>query len=237
MFWPDASPIGRRLWIGEQTGNAEDAVEIVGVVASIRQNDLTEVQLPGAVYVPFSQSPTQFFRIVTKTRGETSAVPALARETMAGLDPSLLYYWVDVLDDSVSGSLLFRRLPMRLLSVFAGVSLFLVILGVYGVTTHVVSTRTQELGLRMALGGTRAGVAGLLAKEWSTVVLAGLGVGMLGTFVVLQVVRSLLFGTSGLDLPVATMTIGLVLVAAGLAFSWPVRHALRIDPARALQSE
>lgn len=236
LLWPDASPLGRRVWLGRQTGNAEDAVEIVGVVASIRQNDLTEDQLPGAVYLPFSQRPTSFFRIVTRTRGDAAGVPNLVRDAMGGLDPSLLYYWVDVLEDSVGSSLLFRRLPMRLLSVFAAVSLFLVILGVYGVTTHVVRSRTRELGLRMALGGTSGGVARLLAREWAAVVLVGLGGGILGMLVVLQVVRSLLFATSGLDLPVGAATIALVLSAAGLSFSWPLRQALRIDPARALKT-
>lgn len=236
LLWPDASPIGRRLWLGQRTGVAEDAFEIVGVVGAIRQNDLTEDQLPGAVYLPFSQTSSSFFRIATRTRGDVADVPALALEAMAGLDSSLLYYWVDNLGDSVGGSLLFRRLPMRLLSVFAGVSLFLVMLGVYGVTTHVVRSRTQELGLRMALGGTQGGVAGLLAREWVAVVLLGVAVGLIGMTVVAQVVRSLLFATSELDVPVAAATGALVLLAAGVAFALPVRHALRIDPARALQA-
>ncbi len=235
LLWPDGSPIGRRIWLGEPTGDLDTAVEVVGVVASIRQNSLTAEQLPGAMYLPFAQAPSSFFRIVTKTRGDVTAVTRLASDAMAAVDPNLIYYWVDILDDAVGGSLLFLRLPMRLLSVFAVVSLFLVILGVYGVTTHVVRTRTQELGLRMALGGTQGGIAGLLAREWSSVVVLGLGFGVLGTLVVLRVVRSLLFGTSGLDLSVAGATIALVLLAAGLAFFWPVRHALRIDPARALQ--
>lgn len=236
LLWPNASPIGSHIWLGEPTGNRDDAVVVVGVVGSIRQNSLTAEQLPGAVYVPFAQSPASFFRIVTRTRGETARVPAIAREAIARVDPAPLYYWVDTLDDAVGGSLLFLRLPMRLLSVFAAVSLFLVILGVYGVTTHAVRARTQELGLRMALGGTQSGIAGLLAREWSAVVVAGLAVGILGALVALQVVRSLLFGTTGLDLPVAGAAIALVLVAAAFAFAWPVRHALRIDPARALQA-
>lgn len=236
LLWPDRSPIGRRMWVGERTGDVEDAYEVVGVAASIRQNSLTEDQLPGAVYLPFPQRPTSFFRIVTKSRGSVADVPGIAQEAMASLDPSLLYYWVDELEESVDSSLLFRRLPMRLLSVFAAVSLFLVVLGVYGVTTHVVRSRTQELGLRMALGGTQSGVARLLAREWSSVVLLGIGFGVLGMGLVVQVVRGLLFATDGLDPVVATGTIALVVFAAGLAFVLPVRHALRIDPARALQT-
>lgn len=236
LLWPDLSPIGRRMWVGEQTGDVDDAYEVVGVVASIRQNSLTDDQLPGAVYLAFSQRPTSFFRIVTKSRGSTADVPGLALEAMATLDPSLLYYWVDVLEDSVDSSLLFRRLPMRLLSVFAAVSLLLVMLGVYGVTTHVVRSRTQELGLRIALGGTQSGVARLLAKEWGSVVVVGIGFGVLGMGVVVQVVRSLLFATDGLDPLVATGTVALVVLTAGMSFVFPVRRALRIDPARALQT-
>ncbi len=235
LLWPDVSPIGKRIWLNQPTGNPGEALEVIGVVASIRQNSLTAPQLPGAVYLSFSQSTDSFFRIVTKTRADPAEVSALAVEAMAGVDPSVLYYWVDTLGDAVGGSLLFLRLPLRLLAIFAGVSLFLVVLGVYGVTTHVVRARTRELGLRLALGGTQSGIAGLLAREWSAVLGAGLGVGILGTSIVLQVVRSLLFGTSGLDLPVAGATLAIVFTAAGLAFFWPVRHALRIDPARALE--
>lgn len=236
LLWPNSSPIGRQIWVGEQTGDVEDAYEVVGVVASIRQNSLTEDQLPGAAYLAFAQRPTSFFRIVTKTRGNTADVPGLVDEAMASLDPSLLYYWVDVLEDSVHSSLLFRRLPMRLLSVFAAVSLLLVVLGVYGVTTHVVRSRTQELGLRMALGGTQSGVARLLAREWGSVVLLGIGVGILGMSLVVGVVRSLLFATDGLDPVVATGTVALIVLAAGMSFVLPVRRALWIDPARALQT-
>ncbi len=236
QLWPDGAPIGRRIWLDEEPGRPEGAFDVVGVVASIRQNSLADEELPGAVYLPFAQYPTSFFRVVTRTRGEVAEVPGQVADVMAGLDPSLLYYWVDVLEDSVGGSLLFRWLPMRLLSVFAGVSLLLVVLGVYGVTTHVVRARKRELGLRMALGGTTRGVARLLAKEWALVVLFGLGAGAVGMGVVLQAVRSLLFGTSGLDVSVVGATIIVVLSTAALSFSWPVRHAVRIDPARALQS-
>ena len=99
-----------------------------------------------------------------------------------------------------------------------------------------VRSRTQELGLRMALGGTHSGVAGLLAREWGSVVVMGLVGGVFGMLLVVQVVRSLLFATSGLDLPVAAATIALVLCAAAFAFALPVRRALRIDPARALNA-
>lgn len=235
-LWPDASPIGRQVWLGERTGDPRDVVEIVGVVSSIRQNSLTERQLPGAIYVPFSQQPSSFFRIAVRTLGSTSDVPAIARETMTRLDPALLYYWVDDMAGAVDGSLLLRRLPMRLLSAFSVVALFLVVMGVYGVTTYVVSTRTAELGLRMALGGTPKGIAGRFALEWSSVTAGGLLLGLLGVLLMLPVVRSLLFGTSGLDVGVASAAIALVVAATGLSFAWPIRRALRIDPARALTS-
>ncbi len=235
-LWPDESPIGRQVWLGARTGDPRDVVEIVGVVSSIRQNSLTERQLPGAIYVPFSQRPTGFFRIAARTTGSVADVPALAQETMARLDPTLLYYWVDDLVGTVDGSLLLRRLPMRLLSAFSGVALFLVVMGVYGVTTYVVSARTAELGLRMALGGTPKGIAGRFALEWSSVVTGGLALGLLGALLMLPVVRSLLFGTSGLDVRVASAAIALVVAATGLSFAWPIRRALGIDPARALTS-
>jgi predicted permease len=235
LLWPEASPIGKRIWLNQPTGDSGEALEVIGVVASIRQNSLTDPQLPGAVYLPFSQSTSSFFRIATRTRADPGDAHGFAAEAVSGIGPGVLYYWVDTLGDAVGGSLLFLRLPLRLLSVFAGVSLFLVILGVYGVTTHVIRSRTRELGLRLALGDTQGGIAGLLAREWSAVVVAGLGVGVVGTLFVLQVVRSLLFGTSGLDLAVAGATLAIVFAASGLAFFWPVRHALRVDPARALE--
>ena len=162
--------------------------------------------------------------------------PALAGEAMTGVDPSLLYYWVDTLGDAVGGSLLFLRLPLRLLSVFAGVGLFLVVLGVYGVTTHVIRARTRELGLRLALGGTQGGIAGLLAREWSAVVGAGLAMGIRGN--ARSSWRSFEPSSSGRRDWTSRWPgrrLAIVFAAAGLAFFWPVRHALRIDPARALE--
>lgn len=236
VMWPMESAVGRRVWVGENTGDLRDAYEVVGVVSSIRQNDLTGTQLPGAVYVPVAQRlSSSFFRIATSARGEAAGVPVIVQQAMGELDSALLYYWVDTMEGAVGGTLLFRRLPMRLLSGFAAVSLFLVILGVYGVTAHVVGSRTQELGLRMALGGTPSGVVSLLAREWTAVVVGGVGVGLLGTLVVVQVVRHLLFGTSALDPSVVVATMLLLVLVAGMAFLWPVRSAVRIDPATALK--
>ncbi len=236
-YWGDESPVGERFWNGSEIGSAEESIEIIGVVESIRQNDLTGTQLTGAAYFPFAQRTNSFFRIATRFSPEVVGGSGLVRERVSALDPDLLYYRNDTMESSVGASLLLRRLPMRLLIVFASVGLFLVMLGIYGVTAYAVGRRTSEIGLRMALGGTGSGIAALLAKEWASVLAIGLGVGVLGAVASRQLTASLLYGTSVIDLRVIAGAMVLVVVSAAASFSLPVRRAVHIDPASTLGAD
>lgn len=247
-FWPEGSPIGERITMGQPfVPQFADATprEIVGVVADVHELGLAEPPAP-IVYVPISQMASglaallpQTFPVSVSIRAEASA-STLAREAQRAVwavDPELPITDVEAMSGILSRSLAGERFSTLLVGLLATAALVLAAAGLYAVLAYLVSQRRREVGVRMALGATDLDVLTLFLREGVGLALAGLLVGLVGTFVVTRFLRSLLTGVGSLH-PPALAAAALVTLLVALAASWlPARRAGRTDPLHALREE
>jgi predicted permease len=242
-FWPNLDPIGRRTYRPQDAqhltpGPKTEYSTVVGVVESVKLRGLVETDARfGAYYVPFAQSPQHGFALAVRSSGDPRLLAAAIRRVVAGIDPELPLFSVKTMNERVQQALLSRRIPMLLALGFAAVALFLSAVGVYGVLAYQVAQRTREIGIRMALGGTRQIISRLVLTESVRMLGLGLGIGLAGAFVAAGAMRQLLYGVQPMD-PRVLVTVALALALVALVAALvPARRAQRIDPATALASE
>jgi predicted permease len=235
-----SSAIGKRIKFG---GRNEPWREIVGVVRHTRQRGLTDEGQPG-MYQPWtqikSQSETDYLRamdVVVKTT--TSPLPFInrIRSEVQAVDKDQPLGNVQTLETMVSDSIAPRRFSLLLLGVFAGVALLLGICGLYGVLSYVVSQRSREIGIRMALGARAVNVLALIIRYGLGLTLAGVVIGLVVAYLVGGLFESLLFGVTAKD-PITFVLVPLVLVLVALVACYiPARRATKVDPLAALRFE
>ncbi len=240
-YFPGESPLGKRMLFGTVPGMEEDEepylYTIVGVAGSHRHSNLVEDEYVGAYYLPSAQRTGSFQFLLLKTGGDPAALAEPVRKVLSRLDPELPLYGVRTMQDRIDASLLERRSPMLLLMIFAGVALFLAAVGIYGALAYSVTQRTREMGIRIAIGSSSGAVFGLVLKEGLRVVGVGLAFGGAGAFVLVRLIRSLLYGIQPTD-PAVMGSVALLLAATGVAACLlPARKATRIDPVVALTGE
>jgi putative ABC transport system permease protein len=176
-------------------------------------------------------------KLVLRSAVEPSSLIPAVRKVVHDVDPAKPVYDVMTMNERLSNSIAARRLYMLLLTGFAALALLLACVGVYGVISYVVTRRTHEVGVRMALGAQTADVLRLFIKQGMTVVLLGVGLGSLGAFALTRVMSGLLFGVGATD-PLTFASVALLLsLIALLACYLPARRAARIDPLLALRHE
>jgi putative ABC transport system permease protein len=235
-FGSPAGAIGKRLsiWAGFRGHDETSLREIVGVVGDTKTGSLTgegDMQ----IYVPHAQdSQWNFMGLVIRTAGDPAAfAPTLRREVQA-LDKDQPIYNVRTYDDVVMNSLGARRVSMQLFTVFGSAALLLVAIGIYGVMAYSVTQRTQEIGIRMALGAQKSDILRLVVRQGMTLTLIGVVVGVAGAFALTRVIANLLFGVGSSD-PLTFVAIALLLIAvAFIACLLPARRAARLNPTVAL---
>jgi putative ABC transport system permease protein len=230
-FGSPAAAIGKRItmWRDETFPR-----EIIGVVGDTKANSLTG-ENGAQVYEPHTQDPQwNFMAMVIRTAGDPAAFAATFRREVQALDKDQPVYNVRTMDDVVMNSLGTRRVSMQLFAVFACAALLLAALGIYGVMAYSVTQRTQEIGLRMALGAQKSDVLRLVIRQGMTLTAIGVVVGLAGAFALTRVIGNLLYGVTATD-PATFVAIPLVLLfVALLACYLPARRAARLDPTRAL---
>ena len=236
QLWPDADPIGQRVqvsWWDEQA-----TPEVIGVVGDVRRTSLDQDLRP-MIYYPMGQSPTGGgMMLVVRTRGEPTAVATAAmRGALHQLDPNLPLSDVASMYTRLAASMTDRRYPMLLLGLFAGLALTLAAIGLYGVLSFAVGERTQELGVRMALGARPVDVVGMVIRGGLSLTLIGLALGAVVTALVSRVLGHLLDQVPATDPLTFAAVAVLLLVVAGLACLVPARRAARTDPIIALRSD
>ena len=230
-YWPDGNAVGKRV----KLGNDGAWCEIVGVVASIRDDDLG-ADAERFVYVPQAQSRFLEMDLVVRTATEPGALAAAIRQEIHRLDPSLPFYDVHTLDQAVEASVGTRRLTNRVLGAFAIAALLLAAIGIYGVMAVNVAQRRQEFGVRLALGAPRRAVLRLVLGQAVRLVVAGAAIGLGAALWLTRYLETLLVGVTRLDPAVlggATATLVAVALLAGYV---PARRATRTDPLRALRN-
>jgi putative ABC transport system permease protein len=228
-YLPGEDPIGRRISL-----NGEEWIEIVGVVGDAPQYGLDQDVRP-AMFATLSQFTTRTLTVVARTAGDPLALAGAIRREVAALDPNLPVQRFTTGEQLVSASVAQPRFYMALLAIFAGVALLLAAVGIFGVMSYLVTQRTREIGVRMALGANPASVLRLVVGGALGLAGVGVAVGVLAALLGSRLLSGLLFGVGSLD-PVTYVGAAAVLLAvAALASYLPARAATRVDPNTALR--
>ncbi len=229
-------PIGRRLSLGS-ADRPGPPLTIVGVVSDYRNNGATRAVRP-EIYTPVRQQTAwnQLFVLVRTDASPAALLPSV-RQTVSALDPEQPVYMIQTLDEALATSSFQQRISAVLLTIFAGVALVLAAIGIYGVMSYAVTARTQEMGVRLAVGAQRRDVIWLVLGQVLRLSAIGLAIGLLVLVAAGPALESLLFGVQAID-PVTIAVVTAILGAVALVAAWaPASRASRIDPIEALRAE
>jgi putative ABC transport system permease protein len=230
-YWPHDDPLGQRLYLD---GNS--LTTVVGVAGDVKHESLDEPTKP-AIYVCYEQQPFDAATLVVRTAASPASMLGQLRSTVHSYDPDQPVFNARTMTSVLAASTSSSRFYSSLLSFFAGLSLLLALLGVYGTISYGVSQRRQEIGIRMALGASHQTILRLVVGEAAALAFAGVGVGLVLAFALTRSLRSLLFGISASDPTVFLLTsVALTVGALGASFL-PARKASRINPVIALRQD
>jgi putative ABC transport system permease protein len=240
LYWPGENPIGKRLSIGSPQevklyGKAVSR-EIVGVIANVKLLELRDEFNP-ELYVPLAQMPASNMALVVRGKVAAETLFNGMRQVVTALDPNQPIRRTQTLQGLVDRSVAPQRFIAILLVVFAGVAIVLALVGIYGVMSFSVSQRTQEIGIRMALGAQPLGVLWLVIGQGMKLVLLGVVTGLAGAFLLTKVLATLLYGVAATDAATFGGVALLLTVSALLACFFPARRATKVDPLIALRYE
>jgi len=234
--FPGEDVIGKRIKPGISTFEDEETPwrEIVGVVGDVKNRALNMEPRP-VYYVPQAQIPFNQMIMVLKTNGDPHSFVKAGTKEVGTIDGDLAVFGVKTMEEYISRSVSTPRFNTTLLSIFAAVALVLTVVGLYGVMSYAVAQRTNEIGIRLALGAQTRDVLSLIIGQGLRLVLVGLAIGLLGAFALMRVISGLLFGVTAKD-PMTFIIVSVVLaIIALLACYVPARRATRVDPLEALR--
>jgi predicted permease len=244
-YWPGEDPIGTRFAIGslERFGSFRQPRpgevewrEVVGVVADTRPIGFDSSPQP-EVFYGYKQFPLYDTALVVRTAGDPAALARAVRLEAAAVNGRVVVLGVRTMEQVAADAIAEPRMRAAFVALFSGLALALGLLGIYGVMSHTVAQRTQEIGIRMALGADPRRVTAMIVAHSLRLTLGGLLLGLAGAAAAGRAVASLLFGVAPVDPPTVTATCLIMLVTALAASLAPARRALRVDPAIALRSE
>jgi predicted permease len=232
-YWPNQSPIGQRI----SFGCGHHPALVVGVVATIRIGSLEEDTSDGMRYYPFAQGIDNMANFLVRADGDPAIMASTLKQSVALTDGSQAVATVTSLDTLVSDSLAGRRLMVWMLAAFACLALLLVVIGIYGLISYVTAQRTQEVGIRMALGAQRGSVLGLVLKDALARVAMGLGIGIAMSIAAFVLIRHEFaqLGAGGVS-SFGAATVSLLLVGTVAALI-PAVRAASLNPVQALRRE
>jgi putative ABC transport system permease protein len=236
-FWPGEDALGKRLRLFD--GKAPEAwLTVVGVVANIAQNDATRQDLNTLVYLPYRQKPAAAMWIIAQTRVPPGSLGTTFRREVQALNSDLpIWLGPFTLSERLASIYWNRGVYGALFLIFAAIALLLASIGLYAVIAHSVSQRTQEIGIRMALGGTALDILKLVLKQGILQLGIGLAIGLAAAFAITPVLRSLLVQVSPADPITFIVASAALILSATLGCLIPARRAMRVDPVDALRHE
>jgi len=247
LFWPNDDAVGKQIRLGRRFGRRQNSevdtagtvMTIVGVASDAKQIRVIDAAVRQEFYVPLAQRAgvPRGMTIEARSRLAPTELTAAVRGAIRALDPEQPIFDVDAMDKIVADSFGPKQLTLCLLTFFAVVALVLCSVGLYGIVSYSVGQRTQEMGVRMAMGAQQADVARLVVGQGVQLALAGLCVGLVAAFGLTRLLGGLLYGVSATD-PKTFAGVALLLLGAALLASYvPARRAMRVDPMVALRYE
>jgi len=239
-YFPNESPFGRhitpgppgRIWQGKKL----TSFEIVGVVHDVKSAGLQAPTQP-TYYLPAAQAPLQDMTVIVRTTTEPLSIIPELRQAVLAIDPGQPISNISTMEKIVSDSISRPRLNMFLMGLFGALALILASVGIYGLLSYSVTQRTQEMGIRMALGAQVTDVLKLVLRQGMTLALIGEALGLVGAFALTRVMQRLLFGVTPTDATIFISVVGILTTTAVLACYLPARRAAKVDPLVALRYE
>jgi putative ABC transport system permease protein len=232
IYFPSEDPIGKRITFNE----GKSWLSIVGIIGDVKQLGLDSNADP-EVYFPYLQATSPRMSIVVRTASDPLSMTAAVKSQIQAIDKDLPITNAKTMQQLLAESISGRRFNMLLLAIFATVSLALAIVGIYGVMSYAVSQRTQEIGIRMALGAQAIDVLKLVVKNGMSLALIGVALGLAGAFALTRLLASLLFQVTPTDGATFSGVAICLIVVALLACYIPARRATKVDPLVALRNE
>jgi putative ABC transport system permease protein len=235
-FWPQENALGKNLRLVKER-SAQRWLTVICVVPDILQNFRQPLQHDPLIYLPYGEELPREMSIVSRTHVAPDTLAEAFRRAVQSLDENMPVYDVRTLESHLAQNRLSVSLLSAMFSIFAAIALVLASVGLYAVIAHSVSRRTQEIGVRMAMGGTRGDILRLVFAQGMRPLAGGVAIGLPVAFGVTHVLRTALVGVSPSD-PITFLVVVLVLALAGvLGCAIPARRALRVDPVVALRHE
>jgi predicted permease len=235
-WFPGQDPIGKRINFGRPWDKGNPWVIIAGVVADAKQNGLNATIAP-EVYLPFADDVQSNVGIVVRSAADESLIESLIREQVRALDRDLAATDIHPAAELLSGSTKQERFRTSLLAGFAAMALLLAAIGIYGVVAYLVTQRTREIGIRMALGARHGQVLRMIVGQGMQPVALGVAAGLAGAFLCARWIRMLLFGVEAVNPGIYAGAAAALLCVALCACCFPGLRASRVDPAIALRDE
>jgi predicted permease len=232
-YWPNQNPLGKRF----KRNRAESPwITVAGVIANARTESLAEAGVP-KIYLDLYQTGGKRLAIFLSGNLDAAVIPVEIGEQVQSVDPTLPVSGAQTLSETVSASLSERRFSMQIVALFALTALLLAALGIYGVISYMVSERTHEIGIRIALGATRRNILRAVLRQGLGLAIAGGAVGLVGALIVSHLMAGMLYGVRPTD-PLTFAGVALLLIGVALLACYiPARRAIHVDPLVALRHE
>ena len=238
-YFPNEDPLGQRMKVGPSRiwrGQRLTSFGIVGIVRDVKLAGLDAPSEP-AYYLSSSQVPLEDMMLLVRTTTDPLSIVGAVRQAVWSIDPNQPIANVSSLEKVVDDSIAQRRLNMLLMGLFGGLALLLSAVGIYGLLSHAVTQRTQEMGIRMALGAQVGDVLKLVLRQGMMLALAGEAIGLVAAFALTRLIRGLLFGVTPNDAMTFVAVAGVLTFVALLACYLPARRATKVNPLIALRYE
>jgi putative ABC transport system permease protein len=234
-FWPGQDPVGKRIKFGGLASN-NPWLSIVGVVGEVKYRGLPDNPTADPdIYLPFADRNQQV-ALAVRANVPPSSLVAPLRAAIRGADPSIPIYAVAPMDELIAGQTAQSRFTMWLMGVFAAAALMLAVVGIYGVMAYLVTQRTREIGIRLALGAAAPDILRLVVGNGAKLVAGGVAIGVAAAFALQRLISSLLFGVTAAD-TASAIAVAVLAGVALLACYVPAIRATRVSPLRALRYE
>ena len=235
-YWPNEDAIGKRLDFAEEDSGKQEWLEIVGVVGNVRHKAL-EIEVMPEAYLPYKQSPENFMNLVVRTTSDPESMVPAIRSQVLSVDKDQPVSDIMTMEQRIAKSVAAKRFVMFLLGAFSILALGLAAVGIYGVMAYLVTQRTQEIGVRIALGAQKRDVLKLIVRKGMALAIIGTAIGLVASLALTRLMRSLLFEVTPTDWLTFVTASTVLLIAALLASYIPAHRATKVDPLTALRYE